>query len=172
MDLREYQEAAARTAHPRRDRFFRIAVAGLGLAGESAEVLKVATAPCGLDSRSDLLEEVGDTCWYVAEIATCFDIPLQDVPLRISPARTILHGSVQLSMQAGLLADYLKKYVAHGRPIEDEALRSDLALILGSAAAIAELAGSSLEGVCGQNVRKLEARYPDGPPVHGTSSSA
>lgn len=41
MDLTEYQAAALRTAGSTRDYWHRLAVAGMGVAGEAGEVLKL-----------------------------------------------------------------------------------------------------------------------------------
>ena len=72
MNLSEYQVAALRTSNPFAEHKLRIAVAGMGLAGEAAEVLQVC-----LEGRVEtLVNEIGDVAWYVAEIASCFNIDL------------------------------------------------------------------------------------------------
>ena len=68
-----YQEQAQRTARtemPYRDR---LAVAALGLVGEAAEVSEKVKKFLGhghdLDTL-DMLEELGDVLWYIAEMTT------------------------------------------------------------------------------------------------------
>lgn len=80
-----YQLDAARTMAPRTLDTFNLAVGGLGLAGESGEVVdlikKVVSHGHELD-REKLTEELGDVLWYVAMLCTLCAIPMSEVGLR------------------------------------------------------------------------------------------
>lgn len=64
--------------------------------------------------------------------------------------------------EAGEVADYLKKVLHHGHPMDVDRLREELGDVLWYTALIAERAGIYLSEVAEANIRKLERRYPDG----------
>lgn len=81
-----YQRNAARTARERHSfddpRHSRIAVASMGLAGESGELidaLKKWVAHGHELNLTHVEKELGDILWYVAEIATVLDLKLSDI---------------------------------------------------------------------------------------------
>lgn len=77
MKLTDYQRAAARTAGD-----IRLEVVALGIAGEAGEVADIVKKVAGhghdLD-RIKLAEELGDVLWYVAVMARCIGVSLDDV---------------------------------------------------------------------------------------------
>ncbi len=82
MDFRHYQRAAARTAAQHSDPEKRIAILAIGVAGEAGEVVEPIKKFLGhghmLDT-SNLEKELGDLLWYIANLATEFDIDLNMV---------------------------------------------------------------------------------------------
>jgi NTP pyrophosphatase (non-canonical NTP hydrolase) len=64
------------------DPLMRLAVAGLGIAGEAGEVADMIKKHVGhghpLD-KEKLSKELGDALWYVQEISEVLDIPLEDI---------------------------------------------------------------------------------------------
>lgn len=81
-----YQRSAARTARDHHDfsdpRHTRIAVASMGLAGESGELidaLKKWVAHGHELNLTHVEKELGDILWYVAEIATVLDLKLSEI---------------------------------------------------------------------------------------------
>lgn len=81
-----YQRAAAKTAKEHHSfddpRHARIAVASMGLAGESGELidqLKKWVAHGHELNLSNVEKELGDILWYVAEIATVLDLKLAEI---------------------------------------------------------------------------------------------
>jgi NTP pyrophosphatase (non-canonical NTP hydrolase) len=64
--------------------------------------------------------------------------------------------------EAGEVADLLKKYHFHGRPLDAVRLGLELGDVLFYVTALAELHGLTLEAIAEANVAKLNARYPDG----------
>jgi NTP pyrophosphatase (non-canonical NTP hydrolase) len=80
MQLSDYQKLAQRTA--RTDHPARAAIAGLGLGGEAGEVQELLKKHHGHGHDLDvskLAKELGDVLWYVAEIAACHGLDLDDV---------------------------------------------------------------------------------------------
>ena len=83
MKLSEYQSQARRTMTLDPDRFDHfLCNHGLGLAGESGEVIEMTKKPVfhGHDlDRLKLRKELGDVLWYLAAIATLCGLDLDDV---------------------------------------------------------------------------------------------
>jgi len=167
MLLNDYQAAALRTANPKADKSLRLAVAGMGLAGEAAEVLELVWL--GGSDQNKLIKELGDQAWYCAETASIAGLALGDIPL--PPKRAfggMLSFAVQLSINAGEITDYLKKVVGHSHPMELERIQIGLGSVIRSVIDLAEYAGTDLETVCSRNVEKLMARYPTGFSTEGS----
>lgn len=89
MDFNEYQEKTNKTAKwpdiLSHDFIFPV----LGLAGETGEVVekvkKILRDDLGVvsdEKREELQKELGDVLWYLAQIATKFNIPLNDIAER------------------------------------------------------------------------------------------
>ena len=89
MNFADYQIAAARTLsrrplaeYSKGEAEKKLAVMGLGLAGESGEVIEHIKKVVGhghVIDRELVKKELGDVLWYVAAIATLLDLPLGDV---------------------------------------------------------------------------------------------
>lgn len=85
MDFNDYQKLAARTMSP--ESFEnppgkQIAVYGLGLAGESGEVIEIIKKGVGHGQTIDVdkvKQELGDVLWYLSAIASHFDLTLEEV---------------------------------------------------------------------------------------------
>lgn len=62
----------------------RVAIAGMGLAGESGELVDYLKKWVGHDHQLDaeyVKKELGDVLWYISEIATALGISLQEVAM-------------------------------------------------------------------------------------------
>jgi NTP pyrophosphatase (non-canonical NTP hydrolase) len=85
MNLDEYQKGAARTLASRHDWVTSLTVLGLGLAGESGEVIEHLKKHVGhghaLD-REKVGKELGDVLWYVAGLATSLGLSLDAIAAR------------------------------------------------------------------------------------------
>lgn len=78
----EYQKAVLRTASMDSDYMRKVATFGLGLAGESGEVVEMVKKFVGHRhpmENEKLKKELGDVLWYLAAIASEFQISLDDV---------------------------------------------------------------------------------------------
>ena len=82
MDLRAYEEAAARTLNSRLDHPGRLMDAAAGLAEESGEVLSLVRKHVYQErplDRDRLVEELGDALWCLAMTARSADLSLEEV---------------------------------------------------------------------------------------------
>lgn len=100
MNLREYQEMAARLALPSalNDQYLSLGL--VGEAGEVASLFAKAVRDSGkLVDRDNLKKELGDVLWFVAVLAQHYNMDMQDVAvaninkLRSRQARGTLQGS-------------------------------------------------------------------------------
>lgn len=82
MKINLYQKLAQRTANQELDFKKRLSVAGLGLTGEAGEVADLIKKYVGhgheLD-QEELVKELGDQLWYIAEVASILGVTLEEV---------------------------------------------------------------------------------------------
>jgi len=83
MDIKQYQRLAEKTAMSFGDNLDgisrRCCIAGLGLAGEAGEVADLIKKKEGYGKTVgiyDLIDELGDVMWYIAETATAYGLDL------------------------------------------------------------------------------------------------
>lgn len=74
----------------------------------------------------------------------------------------VLNACLGLSGEVGEFNDMIKKHVFHEKPLDEEHLRKEIGDILWYIAMMCESCGYMLERVMEINIRKLEARYPEG----------
>lgn len=82
MTLNEYQALAQRTSRKDIDLDDHLFNGILGLAGETgqcADLVKKCYFQDGRDIREDLMDELGDVLWYVAEAVTAMGWTLEEV---------------------------------------------------------------------------------------------
>ncbi len=82
LTLDQYQAFAARTSGAGGDGTQRLIIAALGLAGEAGEfanLVKKLTAHGHDVPVEELMEELGDVLWYLAEAATSIESSLGDI---------------------------------------------------------------------------------------------
>jgi NTP pyrophosphatase (non-canonical NTP hydrolase) len=75
---------------------------------------------------------------------------------------TIITMALGLTGEAGEAADLVKKWYAHGHPLDSEKLKKELGDILWYVAGQATANGWTLADVATTNIEKLTARYPEG----------
>lgn len=82
MDVDKYQELAMRTLNPEIDKKELILNAAMGLCGESGEVIDLVKKHLfqghDLDDEN-LIKELGDVAWYLAEAATALNVNLSEI---------------------------------------------------------------------------------------------
>lgn len=64
--------------------------------------------------------------------------------------------------EAGEVCDLVKKYEAHGRPIDRNEIGNEIGDVLWYLSALASTYGLTLEECARMNEAKLQKRYPDG----------
>ena len=85
IDFDKYQKDSSATSGAFQDLYSdqaRLAIAGLGLAGEAGEVVDYLKKVVGHGHKLDkdkLVKELGDVLWYVAEICSAINADMSDV---------------------------------------------------------------------------------------------
>ncbi len=82
MTINEYQKLALMTLNPTLDKEDVLINGVMGLCGESGEVIDIVKKWLAQGHELDkehLAKELGDIAWYLAEVATALDIPLEDI---------------------------------------------------------------------------------------------
>ena len=82
MEINEYQKLAMRTRNPKLTKIEMLSNGVMGLCGESGEVIEHVKKHLyhGKDLNIDeIKKELGDVCWYIAEIAEALDLELADI---------------------------------------------------------------------------------------------
>ena len=82
----------------------------------------------------------------------------------VSPER-VLTAAIGISAEGGEFAEIVKKCIFQGKPMDDDAqfhMKRELGDIMWYIAQACIALGISLEDVLDTNIKKLEARYPDG----------
>lgn len=163
MNLTQYQSAALRTAGTTREYWHRLAVAGMGVAGEAGEVLSEIRKNPGMSEA--LFAEIGDCCWYLAEISSAVGIDMACIPLGVElRGWPITDMGDLLVIRACALCDYLKKIVRGTHVADTERVSLLIGCVLSAIEMIAKRIGTDLPAICEVNISKLEARYPNGFP--------
>lgn len=153
MDLDQYQQLAKRT---RNHHEYELANYALGLVGESIEVVDELYT-----TKEKLHKEMGDVMWYIANICTILELDMSD--LRITSERIST-----LTLEAGRIADIIKKSEFHGHIRNTKLLYDKLSNVLSALMTAIEYEqlmdhkGFTLDSILTANIEKLKARFPDG----------
>lgn len=85
MTVNEYQKLAMTTKNPAMDDRETLINGVMGLCGEAGEVIDLVKKHLAqghpLD-RDRMIGELGDVAWYLAELATVLDVPMEEILLR------------------------------------------------------------------------------------------
>ena len=82
MTINEYQEKAMTFLNNKFSKKDVLINGVMGLCGESGEVIDIVKKHHAQGHELDkekIIEELGDVCWYIAEIATVLDVKLEDI---------------------------------------------------------------------------------------------
>jgi len=177
VNLFEYQELAKSTAIYPRDKAMLYPALGLiGECGEVAEkIKKVIRDDDGVITpkrREAIMKELGDCCWYVANICSDTELPLGMI---YEDRDTAMEKSIRLlempkvvllmSKSVALVADELRvKYYNSRQQLYrcPHAMMSQISNVLMHIEALAILCGFTLEDICSANIDKLLDRKDRG----------
>jgi NTP pyrophosphatase (non-canonical NTP hydrolase) len=82
MDITNYQREANRTMNTNLNRNEKLSMLGLGLAGEAGEVVELLKKNIyhgHFNTKQELIKELGDVMWYIANLCTENNILLEMV---------------------------------------------------------------------------------------------
>lgn len=184
MNLKEYQEKARSTAIYLDIEKSKIIYPALGLIGECGEVaekvkklIRDANWDMTSERASAIAKELGDCCWYLANI--CCDINLDLNMMYEMRGTTITHQISGLALPRLILhmnqhvtgiaqaLEYLYYYDKHPRSRKYQSgIPNHLSHIIVCIEEIARRCGSTLEEVCIANIEKLAERKQRGT-LHG-----
>jgi NTP pyrophosphatase (non-canonical NTP hydrolase) len=74
----------------------------------------------------------------------------------------IMYDALGLAGEAGEIADYVKKWVGHGKVFDLDHVEKELGDVLWYVNRMTRRLGKTLRGVAMTNIAKLKARYPQG----------
>ena len=181
LDFNDYQRCADITSslHKTESITHRLTMAGMGLACEAGEygievnhlIDRGQDGLKALDWR-DLIKELGDIMWYVAEAATTLDVKLDDLAtkhlivgrkgeLMRSPDRW-LEWSMRTHTMVGhccYFGDYIKKVAFHDHPLDTTKAIDLLSFAFQQVREMAIRLDIDMVEVLAANLIKLEKRY-------------
>lgn len=177
MEFKEYQKRAARTLISAPDKEYSndeimLTWNTLGLVGEAAEVEDVIQRAFSVygDKTAELEKELGDTLWYVAALLTRLGVDMErlkescpDEAVRKQvTSRPIFFTTMKLTINAGAVAEYVKKTVFHQHQFSSEKMFELISDVYFEIAMICASVCIDMGKVMKDNIEKLEIRYPDG----------
>lgn len=176
MNLHDYQANAKRTINPALSAEAQMHAMALGIfveLGEAFNIVKKWLYQNDSLSQAQLADELGDVCWYLANLATAFDLPLvlvstgtaaptEDIvfPLMSAAAQHAADLMMVVQTAAGNKAAW-----GLGRPSVPLAsqVSQGVNMILTTVNWLAHnMLDESVLSIMKQNIAKLKLRYPDG----------
>ncbi len=82
MEINEYQRLAMTTLNPKLTKEDVLLNGVMGLCGESGEVIDILKKHLHQGhplNKEKMVEEIGDVCWYIAELAQALDVDLETI---------------------------------------------------------------------------------------------
>lgn len=74
----------------------------------------------------------------------------------------LTHGALGLAGEAGEVVDMVKKAVMFNKPVDETKLTEEMGDVIYYMAVICRAVGTDFEKIMAQNIKKLEARFPNG----------
>lgn len=90
------------------------------------------------------------------------DARLKAACFRYENVAELLNGCLGLAGESGEFLDEVKKWIFHEKQLDKEHLEKELGDVLWYVAMICKAMGWDLDEVMKKNVKKLQARYPEG----------
>lgn len=159
MTLKEYQNHAKRTCVDLGDMKSNLSHMVLGIFSESEEYIKAMQADDMVNAR----EELADMYWYLANYCTFRGFDLEEVvgsEYSLSFELEEWQENVSIyDVYTSKLADYVKKYIAYNKPLDEELEKQAIEAIAYSLTLDDNY--FTPEEDLDKNIQKLKQRYPD-----------
>jgi len=137
----------------------------IGITTEACELLSgFRFNPETLDT-TNLLEELGDICWYLA--ISCYGLNLSWEDLYGFEINTPLEDIEledcidEIVVNSGILLDHIKRIHFYGINLDSGFCKNKLKIIYSNVNISAELLDTTIEKVQEANIKKLRTRYPE-----------
>lgn len=161
MTLDQYQEDAFRTCASLGDLRLDLSHMVMGIISEQEEFLKAMVEDDLVNAR----EEQCDIAWYVSNYCTLRNYKFSEVigeDYDIFDDELLETWELEVplfSVYSSKLSDYVKKFIAYGKPIDEKLEKRALKAIIASL--FLEETSLNLEVDLQKNIDKLKLRYPD-----------
>lgn len=166
MNLTEYQAAARRTINQALTHDEQLMAGILGMAGEVGELINMVKKHLyqGHELHDDkIVKEVGDCCWYLANLLTELDIDIAAVPFAMLPPSpnypTLL---IEIHVNVSQMAQHITMTKTELKPYMRPRIQVTAGHILTGLTEILRFVGTELHDCLNQNISKLETRYKNG----------
>ena len=174
MNLKEYIPLALRTEKPL-PRMQRLEHGCLGLITEVGEIttelkrIAIYEKPLDEQRKVHILEEIGDTMWYVAILLDGMETPANIfegalvVSLLMYKPETLQQNALVMSAFVGKTCDAVLGIVSAKRVNDDNyaLVLASLTIVVTELIALAKKCDATLELAMEANIAKLSQRYPD-----------
>jgi len=155
----EYQELSKRTCASLGDEKLDLSHMVLGIISEQEELLQALVSGDEVNQR----EEMADICWYLANYCTFRDYNfyklIEHYQYGFELESWEEEGVCTFDVYTSKLADYVKKYIAYGKPIDRELEERALGGIIYSFQF--EDCAFDFSADLERNINKLMVRFPD-----------
>lgn len=159
MTFKEYQLNAKRTVAELGSLELNLSHMVLGIISEQEEFLKALVD----NDKVNLLEESVDAIWYIANYCTFRGFDLEDIynnreDYVIEAWETEVS---QYEVQISKLADYVKKFIAYKKPLDESKEINSLRILLDTICNDIKEIGGDIYQSLQNNIDKLKVRFPD-----------
>lgn len=159
MTLKEYQVQAQRTCPSLENHKLDLCHMVLGIMSEEEELIQAIV-------NNDIVgvgEEIIDAIWYLANYCTFRDYSLQELYNdRSNHELEYWENSADINtVHLSKLQDYVKKFIAYNKPINNDKEKNSIKVILWSIDELLNMHEIDLETALQNNIDKLRVRFPD-----------
>jgi len=186
----DYEQLARRTMKMDGDTGFHKMVAGLGLTGEVAEIAHILFRDEGPEdwAMGEMEKEIGDSAWYCMFVANLYGIEVKTIMVdhledddSIEEFERAVYVDIyqeffdqdaedmplmklisDLVVNAGSIADTIKKEVGHGHSTNLDKIVPPLARVWQCLSTLCSLYGLDFGITLQANINKLKKRFPNG----------
>lgn len=159
MNIKEYQILAKRTCPALGSLELDLSHMVLGIGSEDEELIKA----CKNNDMPNIQEEIIDKMWYIANYCTLRHLDLNELfnskdSFYTEEWEDEFHLSI---IHYSKLQDYIKKFIAYKKPIDEKKEINSLRIILFYIQDLLTYFKLNLEKGLENNINKLKVRFPD-----------